>query len=148
MLSMLQPNYLTLSMLPVVKTCYVSMHSLENIWVKNRLGQKCIGSKMCRVKNVPGQKCAGSKMCRVKNVPGQKCAGQKCVGQKCAGQKWSDTVRFAYYLLIWNAKNTTQVSISCFRRQSWRLVVATYLSSNRRHRLSSRAAALLSSNFT
>ena len=23
---------------------------------------------MCRVKNVPGQKCVGSKMCRVKNV--------------------------------------------------------------------------------
>ena len=32
------------------------------------LGQKCTGSKMCRVKNVPGQKCVGSKMCRVKNV--------------------------------------------------------------------------------
>ena len=65
---MLQPNYLTSSMLPGVKTCYVSMHSLENIWVKNRLGQKCTGSKMCWVKNVPGQKCVGSKMCRVKNV--------------------------------------------------------------------------------
>ena len=36
--------------------------------VKNVLGQKCAGSKMCWVKNVPGQKCVGSKMCRVKNV--------------------------------------------------------------------------------
>ena len=51
------------------------------------LGQKCTGSKMCRVKNVPGQKCVGSKMCRVKNVPGQKWAGQKCAGSKMSGSK-------------------------------------------------------------
>ena len=51
------------------------------------LGQKCTGSKMCRIKNVPGQKCAGSKMCRVKNVLGQKWAGQKCAGSKMSGSK-------------------------------------------------------------
>ena len=61
-------------------------------------GQKCTGSKMCRVKNVPGQKCAGSKMCRVKNVPGQKCAGSKMGGSKMCRVK-NERVKNEVYLI-------------------------------------------------